>query len=350
MNRLFLYVSRIIFVVSALIAPSIASAHEVYVLTPEQLKAGLAAPSFSMVSELLENMHQFMFWAFMSISVVVFIFLLSTSKRLEKKLSPSILRVKHYAPKVARITVGLSFFAAGYYRALFGPELPLIRLYGSYAGAVDVLLFILGFLILCNLYIRTAAFISLALFALAVKEKGMYMLTYTNYLGELVVLLLLSEITGKKKKHLSPFFKTIAAHYERFRFPFLRVTFGVALIYASLYAKFIHNNLALQVAQMPLEGHVLNVAATLGFEPHFLVLGAGILEIVLGLFFIFGFEIRFAALFLEFWLTLSLCYFGESVWPHIVLIGIPIAFFLHGYDKYSLEGYFFKKGSREPVL
>jgi hypothetical protein len=47
---------------------------------------------------------------------------------------------------------------------------------------------------------------------------------------------------------------------------------------------------------------------------------------------------------------LSLWYFQESVWPHIVLIGLPIAFFMHGYDKYSLEGYFLKKGRREPVL
>jgi len=112
----------------------------------------------------------------------------------------------------------------------------------------------------------------------------------------------------------------------------------------------LHNNLALQVASVPLAGHEYSLAYYFGFEPQFLVLGAAIIEILIGLFFIFGVAIRWNSIFLLFWLALSLWYFGESVWPHIVLIGLPLAFIMHGYDKYSLEGYFLKKGRREPVL
>jgi hypothetical protein len=43
-------------------------------------------------------------------------------------------------------------------------------------------------------------------------------------------------------------------------------------------------------------------------------------------------------------------FFGEVVWPHIILIGIPIAFFVYGYDRYSVEGYFLKHGDCEPIL
>jgi uncharacterized membrane protein YphA (DoxX/SURF4 family) len=133
-------------------------------------------------------------------------------------------------------------------------------------------------------------------------------------------------------------------------FPILRVTFGIALIYASAYAKILHNNLALQVASLPLAGHPYSLAHYFGFEPQFLVLGAAIIELVIGLFFVLGIEIRFTSLFLLFWLSLSLWYFGETVWPHIILIGIPLAFILHGYDKYSVEGRLFKKRLREPVF
>ena len=35
---------------------------------------------------------------------------------------------------------------------------------------------------------------------------------------------------------------------------------------------------------------------------------------------------------------------------YFLLNGIPTAFIMHGYDKYSIEGYFFKRGKREPVL
>lgn len=124
----------------------------------------------------------------------------------------------------------------------------------------------------------------------------------------------------------------------------MRVLFGVALIYTSFYAKILHSDLALLTVQK------YDLTRYLHFEPHFLVVGAACVEIVIGLFFVLGIEIRFTSLFLLFWLTQSLLFFGEVVWPHIILIGIPIAFFFYGYDKYSIEGHFFKKGNIEPVL
>jgi uncharacterized membrane protein YphA (DoxX/SURF4 family) len=71
---------------------------------------------------------------------------------------------------------------------------------------------------------------------------------------------------------------------------------------------------------------------------------------LIGVFFIIGFEIRFTALVFFGFLTLSLFYFGEVVWPHLILLGVNLAFILHGYDRYSIERRFFKKGVREPIL
>ncbi len=86
------------------------------------------------------------------------------------------------------------------------------------------------------------------------------------------------------------------------------------------------------------------------FEPLFIVLGACIVELLIGAFFIFGIEIRHTVLFFLFWLFLSLLYFGEAVWPHLVLVGVLLSLFCHGYDKLSLEGYYFKRDKREPVF
>jgi uncharacterized membrane protein YphA (DoxX/SURF4 family) len=145
----------------------------------------------------------------------------------------------------------------------------------------------------------------------------------------------------------------IATSLAPYSFLILRVCFGISLMYASVYAKFIHNNLALDVANSTgliasIVPHAHTIAEYLGFEPHFLVLGAGILEVVIGFFFIFGLEVRFTALFIEFWLGLSLWYFGEVVWPHVILIGIPIAFLCYGYDTYSLEGWLMRKAQPPP--
>ena len=230
---------------------------------------------------------------------------------------------------MARITVGVSFLASAYYQASYGPELPLASAYGLFTPFATILLVVIGLMIIFNFGAKWAAIFALCLFGYAVYRNGWYMLTYTNYLGEIVALLLTFNI-GKK--------------LEKYTFLIIRVCFGVSLIFASAYAKVIYNNLGLFTVEK------YHLDKILGFEAHFLVLGAAIIEILIGLFIILGIEIRFTSAFFLFWLTLSLCFFGEVVWPHIILIGLPIALICYGYDKYSIEGYFFKKDAREPVL
>jgi uncharacterized membrane protein YphA (DoxX/SURF4 family) len=317
----------------ALFIPSIVEGHEVYVLGKDAIQVGLTTTPFSPVVVILGSLDQFAFWALIATLVVSAVFFISISRRVEKALDPWLEKLKRYAPLAARVTGGLAFFMCAYHGALFGPELPLTEVFGAYASAARVALAVVGLLILAGVWVRGAALIVAVLFLTAVSRYGSYMLTYTNYAGEIILLAI-----------------GAGTLLTRYRFLILRIAFGISLIFASLYAKFFHNYLALQVAATPLAGHLTTLADTFGFEPHFLVVGAGIVEIMIALFFILGIEIRFTALFLELWLVLSLLYFGEIVWPHIILIGIPIAFILYGYDQYSLEGRFFKKGKREPVL
>jgi len=311
---------------------SFASAHEVYVLSPIQITQAIGIPPFDMVAVAEQNLGQFTFWAFISILVVFVVFFSSISRFLEKKFDPFFLKIKKYAPAIARVTVGVSFLAAAYYQASYGPELPLAPAYGIFTPVITGILVVIGILIIFNLYTKWAAGVALCLFGYAVYRNGWYMLTYTNYLGEIIVLLLGIEMMKAGKK------------LSRYGFLIIRVCFGVSLIFASAYAKIIYNNLGLFTVEK------YHLDKILGFEPHFLVLGAAIIEILIGTFIILGIEIRFASAFFLFWLSLSLVFFGEVVWPHIILIGIPIALICYGYDKYSIEGYFFKKDGREPVF
>ncbi len=345
---------RIPFALVAGFLPAVASAHEVYVLRNSQIAVDLTKSPFSFWSVMGSHGMEFAFWTFIAILTVFVVFFASVSHRFEKMCSPYLMRLKHYAPAVARVTIGFSFLAWAYYQSSFGPELPLAETFGASTTLITALLVLCGTLIIAGLYTRIAALIVLLIFTGVLLERGMYLLTYANYFGEVIILLLLGNHRdlGKKKGKgtLRKFDAALQKKVAPYSFTFLRVCFGASLLYASLFAKFVHNNLALQVASLTFAGHTHSLAEMLGFEPHFLVLGAGIIEVVIALFFIFGIEIRFTALFLEFWLTLSLLYFGEVVWPHIILIGIPLAFILYGYDRYSIEGLFFKKGRMEPVF
>jgi uncharacterized membrane protein YphA (DoxX/SURF4 family) len=332
---------------AALFLPAVASAHEVYVLSSAQITEALGIAPFNMLAVVQQNLGEFLFWGFIAALTIFCVFFISLSRALERWLDPLFARLRKYAPAIARVTVGLSFIAAAYYQASYGPELPLTATFGVYSGIVTVILLTIGTMIIFGLYTRVAAAIALALFAIAVWYHGIYMLTYTNYLGEIIVLLILGAHHAIAPKVGESALAKALAPYSFF---LLRVCFGISLLYASLYAKVLHNNLALMVAELPLAGHAQSIAQALGFEPHFLVLGAAIIEILIATFFILGIEIRFTSFFILFWLSMSLWWFGEVVWPHIILIGIPIAFICYGYDKYSLEGCLFKKGAREPVL
>lgn len=332
-------------------APLVASAHEVYVLPHDTVATAMATPRFSELAVIYANMGQFIFWACITATIILVIFATSISHKIEKWGDPFLARLPRYAPVISRVTIGISFIAAAYYQALFGPELPFTTAFFGHESFITALLIVIGGMITLGWYARIAAFIGLCLFGIEILQNGVYMLTYSNYLGELVLLMILgAHHLGFHTRHhdavrFPKWLLDLKMKLVPFSFLILRVAFGVGLLYSSLYAKIIHNNLALNVAYAnPSLIHFF------GFEPHFLVLGAALVEILIALFFILGIEIRFTSLFLLFWLSLSLWYFGEAVWPHIVLFGIPIAFICYGYDKYSLEGFLFKRNGREPVL
>jgi len=336
----------------ALVCPVITSAHEVYVLTPQEISQGLQTPAFNMADVALGDFNRFLFWGFVTFLVISTVFCISIFRVLERALDPFFFRIKKYAPAMCRMTVGVGLLAGAYYQASYGPELPLGPVYGALTPIVTALIAISGVLMLAGMYVRVASTVALFFFSIAVVRNGVYMLTYANYFGEFVVLLLLGAHSTRRgaRTAMTGFWHRIERAFAPYAFALIRVCFGISLFYAAFYAKILHNDLALQVATLPLAGHQYGVAHYLGFEPHFLVVGAALIELIIATFFIFGIEIRWTSIFLLFWLSLSLWWFGESVWPHIILIGIPIAFFMHGYDNFSAEGYFFKRGKREPVL
>ncbi|NCN52260.1 DoxX family membrane protein [Candidatus Parcubacteria bacterium] len=340
----------------AFLPSSFASAHEVYVLPQDVIDTAIHTPGMPLMQILLENLNQFLLWGFMAILLVFIIFFTSISHTLEERLDPFLAKLPPFAPVISRITIGLAFLAAAYYGALFGPELPLGASFGAYTPIITALLIVLGLMIIVGFYTRVAAIIAGLIFLWQVSISGEYMFTYANYAGELILLIILGahkfayHHKGHDVRRAPRALLRLKEILTPYTFLILRVAFGASLLYASIYAKIIHNELALAVAATPLAGHATSLASVFGFSPEFLVLGAAIVEIVIGTFFILGIEIRFTSLFLLFWLSLSLWYFGEVVWPHIVLIGIPIAFIFYGYDKYSLEGFFFKRNGRDPVL
>ena len=330
--------------------PFVSEAHEVYLLTPEEIATLTAAEPVSFFSIFAKYISATIWSGLVVGFLMVSIFVISISATLENKLDAHLIKLKHFAPFIARVTVGLAFLTCAYHAALFGPELPFTQMFGSYTPLAQIAFATLGGFMIFGIYARSAGIAGLIIFLIGITYHGVYMVTYLNYLTEFIVLILVGghkfAIADERPVtfDLHHILDYLSAKYGEFAFLILRVGFGASLIYSSLYAKVIHNQLGLAVATN------YGLAPIFGVQPEFLLFGAAIVEILLGVMFILGIEIRFNAIVINIFLTLSLLYFGEAVWPHIILIGIPIAFFCYGYDKYSLEGYFFKKGNREPIF
>ena len=309
------------------------SAHEVYVLTEGQISydLGHASPNPFTALEMPGTLKTVAEYAELFIVVVGILFWVSWIESFQKLCSHFLNIIRPYASTVARVFVGISLVFSGMHGALFGPELPLV-MFGNFAPIISLLLFVLGILLVAGLFSRIAAFLAIALFCAAVLIQGNYMLTYFNYFAEFFLILL----AGSGKIAIDNVFADFVdpEFSERFEKKYagaiLRIGFGIALLYAALYVKFFHAQLSLDVIG---EYHLTRYFP---YPPLLIVLGAGFVEGTIALLYIIGFEIRFNSIFFLSFVTLSVGFFGEAVWPHLVLYGIAVAIILYGYDRYSI--------------
>lgn len=347
MRRFF---SSLILVFALIPAPALA--HEVYVLPKDVVVHDLTMPPLQVFDIITAHTGQFFFWMFICMWTIFTVLAISISKPIERHISPQLNRLKPYAPLVARTTLGVAIMASGYFGALFGPELPFTDfLQPLTASFLDDVLIVLGALVVLGFFTRLAAGVLILIYLLMWQKYGIYMLTYTNYFGEMLVAFLIGNACIALDRYFHHLYPThIHTHVkwlETHSFLILRVAFGVSLIFASMYAKLLHAQLAIDTV---VRYHLTDYFP---FDPAFVVLGAFCVEILIGIFFMLGVEVRFASLFLLFWLILSLLYFGEAVWPHIIIAGACIAIFMHGYDKYTVQFGFMRmryKGMHEPTL
>lgn len=314
---------------SGLFIPNTASAHEVYVLNHSQIAHDLQVNTINVFSS-LTSLQNILWLLLFSLLVVIS---LSLSFRISFSVwgihtAKTIERLSKFALPIIRVVFGVSLIYSAYYHCLFGPELPLSTIPGGIM--LSNVLYITGVLFIVGLFTRFLAVIMVFVFLLSILAFHLYMLTYANYFGEILVLLL----TGGEAFSIDSllFKKQLpAANIKLIVFPILRVSFALSLLYSALYIKFLHPALSYDVVMS------YHITRFFPFDPLFVVLGAGCIEATIALLFLIGVNMRWNILFFAFWVTLSLLYFGESVWPHFILFGISITLFLYGYDVFTLE-------------
>lgn len=308
-------------------------AHEAYVLTPQQFNEGLKVYSQNPLSPLLSP--EFIKITGIITLCVIAVYILNfiwASSSLSSKIDNFIKKGKVFGPFIIRIAIGSSLLFSALSNVIFGPELRLSLVPGG--EIIRIILFAASIMFFLGFLTELAGLVGILIFFyVAFTNFNFYMVTYFNYLGELIVLFLFglrffsidrllfgSKILFKKLKN-----------YTYLEIPIVRIMYGIALIYAGFTIKFLHQGLTVLVYNQ------YNLQQFFHAGASFIAAGAGLSEILIGLLIILGLGQRLTVIISLVFITLSLLYFRELVWPHFMLYGISLSLIINSADEFTLD-------------
>lgn len=322
-----------------------ASAHEAYVLPYDSFWSSLKESFSGHAFAALKDPNNLKVTILIAVSVWILLGLNFVFRRSSagQKLHAGLERYSWLGPHFVRAAIAIAFLFSALSNSFLGPELHADML--PYAMAVKIALIAISFMIAIGFLTELAAFAGIVIYVGSFFVFGPYIFTYLNYLGELIVLMLFGLRAFSVDSYLfGPLrrFKNFAK-YEIF---IVRVLYGIALIYAAFTVKLLHPDITVSVVNT---WHLNQFHWLFPHDPLLITLGAGIVETVIGLFILIGFQTRLTVIISLFYITLSLLFFRELVWPHLMLYGISFSLLVQP-EVLSLDGLFFKKRNLQAQL
>lgn len=340
-SKLFLVFSAI--GLSQLILLGKVRAHEAYVTDDisflEHIHQKAHLPNFS----LLFTPENLKLGVFITIGVLLAFTLNTIFRRsaLGQKLVTRLESFSKYGPMFIRFAIAISLFFSAKTNSFLAPEISL-----SSFPAPEIFqyaLYLISFMLVFGVLTEIAALLLLVIFGFAFSIFGSYIFTYFNYFGEVVVLLLF----GLRFLALDSVLFGPLKRFEKLRkyeTTIIRIAFGFALIFAAVSVKIMHPEITETVIR---QWNITQFHLLFPSDPALVALGAGITEIVIGILIIIGFQLRLTVLVSLFYLTLSLLFFREAVWPHLILYGISINLLIQP-EHFSIDEWLFRKKIADP--
>jgi uncharacterized membrane protein YphA (DoxX/SURF4 family) len=240
-----------------------------------------------------------------------------------------------FTPWMLRLSLGVALIGAGASGFLVSP---ILKGYFALAGAQVML----GFCLMSGLLVVPAAFGALAIYASAFSESWT-IIGSIEFAAIAVALIVLDnerpgldDMLGLPK--LSPF-----RRLKRWIPTILRVGVGVAMASMALYEKLLN----------PLAAHTIvmqyRLTEVVSVAPAMWVLGAGLIELALGILHIVGWKTRPVVGLTFIVLSLSFFYFKEDVASHVTLFGALSTLFILKGGPWSVDAWLEKNRPAKPA-
>jgi uncharacterized membrane protein YphA (DoxX/SURF4 family) len=317
MSKIYLYITVVL---SAFFAAPLAYAHEAYVMPLEQFHAGLEAERFNIFNALKDPSNLKMF---LGISVAVFLALVCATifqRMYGRKVSLWLTKWQRYAQLILRVALGAALLFGALSGNFLGPEIALADI--SSMPFLRLALILASFLIISGFMSEIGALVALGTFLFAIPHNGWYLMSYVSYLAEMIALI----IFGPGAFSLDSRLNISRVRFSRFKENevfLVRLGYGVALMFSAISIKFLHPALTLSVIN---DYHLTDFHLLFPPDPMLALLGGALAELTIGFFVLIGFQTRLVVAVSLFYITLSLLFFNEAVWPHLILYGL--AFYL----------------------
>ena len=318
-------------------------AHEAYVLPRSTFWGILNNPDpVNLFADVLKNpadLHV-AFYVILGVAVLLLANFFFRRSKAGKKVSNEFEKFSSIGPLFIRAAVAVSLFLSATSMSFLGPELQLQNM--PVAHILQIGLYAASIMIAFGIFTEVGAIISLVVFSAGAISYGLYMITYLNYFAEFVVLLLFGMRTFSVDKYIFGPARRFK-FFRKYETTIVRVGYGIALIFAAVTVKLLHPSLTLDVIN---DYNLTQFHWLFPSDPELIVLGAFLVETAMGFFIMIGFELRLTVLISLFYLTLSVIFFKEMVWPHLILYGISFNLLLQP-EVFTLDHLLLKKHRRK---
>lgn len=315
----------------ALGSPMVALAHVGYVVSSEEFAShsGTDTPFLLSVFSQPSNIILMVVTALVLVLLVYILPKISIFSRWFARIEERMDSYGEFIPWMIRLSLGIALIGAAGAHVLVSP----ISVTNSTIALFEL---ILGFAWLAGFLLVPTAFATIGLYLTALVGKA-YMIGNLDFLALAVAFLALYNA----RPGIDDIFGI--GLLDKLRLPreiaplVLRLGIGIGMAYLALYEKLLNPHLSELVVS---EFHLTSVIPV---SPQMWVFSAGMIELAVALFLLFGLYTRLASLIAFAVLVLTFFFFQEAVFSHVTLFGTLSILFVLGAGKWSLDAYLRKK-------
>lgn len=309
-----------------------AKAHENYVLTQEQINEGMRNWNYDPFTA-LNNSQNFKIALFVALGTLIgmALYFIFQHSQLGRRFDAWIRKGEPFGDVILRVALALSFIASAYYVAYLGPEIHLSTLPLLSPAVWQAVLYILGFLLLFGLFSRFVGIVSMVIFLIACFVYKDYMVTYFNYFGEFLALILFGTFVFALDRFI---FKGERKENRNLEIALIRITYGISILYPAISIKILHPKIIIDIVN---QYNLTQFHWLFPNDPLLISLGTGLAQIVVGIAIALGFQTRINTMITFGLMFLSVIFFKEAVWPHIILLALALYLMINNGGDWTLD-------------